>query len=132
MLSRTKGGKAFLKVDENNEPVRPALILPGMERAAVIGSGQRLLVFKLAEINALVGGGRGVILQELDLKEKLLGAAAIGAAGLVVEGAGRGGKEFNIALDVKALKPYEGKRARKGKMLAEKIKVAGLAPARSA
>ena len=126
MLSRTKGGKAFLKVDENNEPVRPALIQPGMERAAVMGSGQRLLIFKLAEINALAGGGRGVILQELDLKEKLLAATAIGAAGLVVEGAGRGGKEFNIALDAKALKTYEGKRARKGKMFAEKIKAAGL------
>ena len=128
LLSRTKGGKAFLKVDEKNEPVRPSLILPGMERAAVMGSGQRLLVFKLGEVNALAGGGRGVILQELDLKEKLLAATAIGAAGLVVEGAGRGGKEFNIALDARALKPYEGKRARKGRMFAGKIKAAGLKP----
>ena len=128
LLSRTKGGKAFLKVDEKNEPVRPSLILPGMERAAVMGSGQRLLVFKLGEVNPLAGGGRGVILQELDLKEKLLAATAIGAAGLVVEGAGRGGKEFNIALDARALKPYEGKRARKGRMFAGKIKAAGLKP----
>ena len=126
MLSRTKGGKAFLKVDEKNEPVRPALILAGMERAAVMGSGQRLLVFKLGEINALAGGGRGVILQELDLKEKLIAATAIGSAGLIVEGAGRGGKEFNITLEARALKVYEGKRARKGKLLAEKIKAAGL------
>ena len=128
MLSRTKGGKAFIKVDEKNEPVRPALIEAGMERAAVMGSGQRLLVFKLGEINPLAGGGRGVILQELDLKEKLIAATAIGAAGLIIEGAGRGGKEFNISLDAKALKPYEGKRARKGRMFAEKIKAAGLKP----
>ena len=128
MLSRTKGGKAFIKVDEKNEPVRPALVLPDTARVAVMGSGQRLLVFKLDEVSVLAGGGRGVILQELDLKERLLAVTVFGAAGLMVEGAGRGGKEFNVPLEPRALKPYEAKRARKGKLLAEKIKAAGLRP----
>jgi len=128
MLSRTKGGKAFIKVDDKSEPVRPAPIVADSHRVVAMGTGQRLLVFKLDEVNVLAGGGRGVILQELDLKEKLLAVAVIGSAGLIVEGAGRGGKEFNLALDGKALKPYEGKRARKGKLLAEKIKAAGLKP----
>ena len=128
MLSRTKGGKVFLKMDTAHEPVRPAVIAAGAVRVAAMGTGQRLLVFKLDEVNALAGGGRGVILQELDLKEKLLAVAVFGAAGLLVEGAGRGGKEFNISLEVRALKPYEAKRARKGKLLAEKIKAAGLRP----
>ena len=128
MLSRTKGGKAFIKVDDKSEPVRPAPIGADSHRVVAMGTSQRLLVFKLDEVNVLAGGGRGVILQELDLKEKLLAVAVIGPAGLVVEGAGRGGKEFNLALDGKGLKPYEGKRARKGKLLAEKIKAAGLKP----
>ncbi len=128
MLSRTKGGKAFLKVDENTEPVRPALVLPGAGRVATMGSAQRLLVFKLGEVNSLAGGGRGVILQELDLKEKLLAVTVFGDAGLVVEGAGRGGKEFNVSLEPRALKTYEAKRARKGKLLVDKIKAAGLRP----
>ena len=128
LLSRTKGGKAFLKFDAAHQPVRPAAIAAGAARVAVMGSGQRLLVFKLDEVNQLAGGGRGVILQELDLKEKLLAVSVFGAAGLLVEGAGRSAKEFNIALDPRALKPYEGKRARKGRLLAGKIKAAGLRP----
>ena len=128
MLSRTKGGKVFLKMDATHEPVRPALVGPGASRVAAMGTGQRLLVFKLAEVSLLAGGGRGVILQELDLKEKLLAVTVFADAGLMVEGAGRGGKEFNLALEPRALKPYEAKRARKGKMLAEKIKAAGLRP----
>lgn len=91
-----------------------------------MGTVQRISVFGLAEVNVLAGGGRGVILMELDLKEKLLAVAPVGEKGIVVEGAGRGGKEFNVALDLRALKAYEGKRARKGKLLAEKIKAAGL------
>lgn len=128
MLSRTKGGKSFIKVDDKSEPVRPALVAADGQRVVAMGTGQRLLAFNLDEVNVLAGGGRGVILQELDLKEKLLAVTVIGSAGLLVEGAGRGGKEFNLALDTKALKPYEGKRARKGKLLAEKIKAAGLRP----
>lgn len=125
MISRVKGGKAFMKVDEKNEPVRPALLAEGTVKVAVMGSLQRLLVCALAEVNLLTGG-RGVILMELELKERLLGVCAVGPAGIVVEGAGRGGKEFNLALDAKALRTYEGKRARKGKLLVEKIKAAGL------
>ena len=128
MLSRTKGGKAFIKMDASHEPVRPAIVTPDGARVAVMGSGQRLLVFKLDEVSILAGGGRGVILQELDLKEKLLAVTVFGAGGLMVEGAGRGGKEFNVSLETRALKPYEAKRARKGKLLVEKIKAAGLRP----
>jgi topoisomerase-4 subunit A len=125
MISRVKGGKAFLKVDEKSEPLRPALLKEGQAKVAVMGTIQRLLVFPLAEISIL-GSGRGVILMELDQKEKLLAVAGVGSGGIVVEGAGRGGKEFNVTLDLRALRPYEGRRARKGKLLLEKIKAAGL------
>jgi topoisomerase-4 subunit A len=125
MISRVKGGKAFLKMDEKSEPLRPALLKEGQAKVAVMGTIQRLLVFPLAEISIL-GSGRGVILMELDQKEKLLAVAGVGSGGIVVEGAGRGGKEFNVTLDLRALRPYEGRRARKGKLLLEKIKAAGL------
>ena len=125
MLSRVKGGKAFQKLDEKSEPVRPALVQDGQTRLAVMGSMQRLLVFGVDEVNTL-SSGRGVILMELELRETLLAVAAVGASGIVVEGAGRGGKEFNVPLSLRALKTYEGRRARKGKMLVEKIKAAGL------
>jgi topoisomerase-4 subunit A len=127
MVSRVKGGKAFMKVDEKNEPVRPALLPADAAKVAVMGTVQRLLVFGLDEVSVLAGG-RGVILQELDLKENLLAVSAVGPGGLLIEGAGRGGKEFNVPLEPRALKAYEGKRARKGKLLVEKIKAAALSP----
>ena len=125
MVSRVKGGKVFLKIDDKNEPVRPALLAEGRTRVAAMGTIQRLLVFNLAEISVLAGG-RGVVLMELEQKEKLLGVCAVGNVGIVVEGAGRGGKEFNLPISLKALKTYEGRRARKGKLLLDKIKAAGL------
>ncbi len=125
LISRVKGGKAFMKIDEKSEPLRPTLIREGQVKVAVMGTVQRLLVFAIDEVSTLASG-RGVILMELDQKEKLLAVAAVGSGGVVVEGAGRGGKEFNVALDLRALKPYEGKRARKGKLLLDKIRAAGM------
>jgi topoisomerase IV subunit A len=132
MLSRVKGGKAFMKLGEKDEPLRPALIAPEQTRVVTITSAKRLLAFAVGEVNILTGG-RGVILQELELKDKLLAVTVIGAAGVVIEGAGRGGKEFNITLAGRELTPYVAKRARKGKLLLSKIgNVAGLSPAKAA
>ena len=126
MVTRLKGGKTFMKLDDKVEPIRPALIEPTHTQVAVLTEKGRLLIFKLDEINELNGGGRGVILQELEAKEKLLGSATFGALGVTVEGAGRGGKDYNVTLKNKDLLPYEAKRARKGKPLAFRIKAAGL------
>ena len=125
LISRVKGGKAFMKIDDKNEPLRPTLIREGQLKLAAMGTVQRLLVFAIGEVSVLASG-RGVILMELDQKEKLLAVASVGSGGIVVEGAGRGGKEFNVALDLRALRPYEGKRARKGKLLLDKIRAAGM------
>ncbi|MFN0163500.1 MAG: DNA topoisomerase IV subunit A [Burkholderiales bacterium] len=127
MVSRVKGGKAFLKVDEQNEPIRPALLAEGATRVAVMGSLQRLLVFAIDEVSTLTAG-RGVILMEMERKETLLAVGAVGPGGVVIEGAGRGGKEFNVPLGPKVLKTYEGRRARKGKLLVERVRASGIRP----
>ena len=127
MLSRVKAGKAFLKLGEKDQPLRPALVGEGATRVVTVTEKQRLLAFALGEVSVM-SGGRGVILQELELREKLLAVTVIGAAGVVIEGAGRGGKEFNLTLSARQLAPYVAKRSRKGKLLLEKIKVAGLTP----
>jgi topoisomerase-4 subunit A len=132
MISRVKGGKAFMKLAENDEPLRPALIAASQTRVVTISEKKRLLAFGLAEVNTLTGG-RGVILQELELREKLQAVAVVGAAGVVIEGAGKGGKEFNVTLSGRELAPYVTKRSRKGKLLLAKIsQVAGLSAARPA
>jgi topoisomerase-4 subunit A len=76
-------------------------------------------------------GGRGVILQELDVREKLLAICVVGSAGVLLEGPGKAGKEFNLTLAGKELSSYVSKRARKGKLLLTKAKVANLSPIRA-
>ena len=127
MLSRVKAGKAFLKLGEKDQPLRPALVGEGATRVVTVTEKQRLLAFALGEVSVM-SGGRGVILQELELREKLLAVTVVGAAGVVIEGAGRGGKEFNLTLSARQLAPYVAKRSRKGKLLLEKIRIAGLTP----
>ncbi|MDB5806454.1 MAG: topoisomerase subunit [Betaproteobacteria bacterium] len=131
MLSRVKGGKSFMKLGEKDEPLRPALIGADMKRVVTITEKKRLLAFALEEVNTL-SGGRGVILQELELKDRLQAIAVIGQPGVVVEGAGRGGKEFNITLAGRDLATYVAKRARKGKLLLGINQVAGLSAVKPA
>ena len=85
-----------------------------------------MLVFGLDEIKTLSGGGRGVILMELEKNEKLQVALPISQKGVVVSGTGRGGKAQEVSLSASALGPHIGKRARKGKALESKIKPQGL------
>lgn len=78
------------------------------------------------EIKTLSGGGRGVILMDLDKNEKLIAAQAIGKRGVIVTGAGRGGKVQEVLLSASGLAAHVGKRARKGKSLEAKIKPSAL------
>ena len=127
MLSRFKGGKAFITLDDGDLPLLPRLV-PGNASAVACLSGQgRLLVFGLDEIKTLASGGRGVILMELEKGEKLLAAQAISQRGVLVSGIGRGGKAQEISLSAVALALHIGKRARKGKALESKLKAAALA-----
>ncbi|HYD79188.1 MAG TPA: DNA topoisomerase IV subunit A [Paucimonas sp.] len=127
MLSRTKGGKAFMTLDEGDEPLMPRVAASTASAIACLSEKGRLLVFGFDEIKALSGGGRGVILMELENNEKLAAAQPIDQRGVVVLGAGRGGKPQELALNASALAGHIGKRARKGKAIDSKIKASGLA-----
>jgi topoisomerase IV subunit A len=128
MLSRTKGGKAFMTLDEGDEPVAPRVVGSNASAIACLSEKGRLLVFGFDEIKVLSGGGRGVILMELEKNEKLLAAQPIDQRGVVVIGTGRGGKPQELALNAAGLANHIGKRARKGKALESKIKPATLTP----
>ena len=122
MVSRIKAGKAFVTLDDGDEPIAPRLIAPNASAVACLSEKGRLLVFGLDEVKTLSGGGRGVILIELEQNEKLIAALPISERGLVVSGTGRGGKPQELTLNGAALAPHFGKRARKGKALESKIK----------
>jgi topoisomerase IV subunit A len=119
MSTRQRGGKSYIGLDEGDEPITPC-ILPDDASAVVCMGGksgkERLLVFALAEVKQLAAGGKGVILMETDKGEAMMAALATNAKGVVVQREFRG-KQSEEALNLKALKLYEGKRARKGRLL---------------
>jgi topoisomerase-4 subunit A len=117
MVSRLKAGKAFMTLENGDEPVAPRIVDDKDSAVACLSEKGRLLVFGMDEMKALSGGGRGVILMELDTGEKLLAAQPISKQGVTLSGAGRAGKAQELALSGVALKPHIGKRARKGKAL---------------
>ncbi|WP_050463343.1 DNA topoisomerase IV subunit A [Herbaspirillum autotrophicum] len=127
MLSRVKGGKAFVTLDEGDLPLTPRPLPANASAVACLSEKGRLLVFGLDELKTLASGGRGVILMELEKGEKLLAAQAITQKGVLVSGIGRGGKAQEVSLSAVALGPHIGKRARKGKALESKLKANTLA-----
>ena len=62
LIGHTRAGKAVLTPDDDDRLFKCALIAPGDDTVAVIGSNRRLLVFPLAEMPVL-SRGKGVILQ---------------------------------------------------------------------
>lgn len=122
LVSRQRGGKAFLTLEEGDEPLRPKIVDVAVhDRIACLSSSARLLVFSPGELKLQSAGGRGLTLQELESGESLIDALPFGATGLVIEGQGRGGKDASVTLAGAALLPYVGKRARRGKKLEARL-----------
>ncbi|MET3133392.1 topoisomerase-4 subunit A [Oxalobacteraceae bacterium GrIS 1.11] len=122
MVSRIKGGKAFITLDDGALPLAPKVLPDSASALACISENARLLVFGLDEMKTLSNGGRGVTLMELDENEKLLAAQPISQKGVLVAGIGRGAKAQEARLTASSLAAHFGKRARKGKALEAKLK----------
>ncbi len=128
MVSRLKGGKSFITLDEGDKPLPPTVVVDGASAVAVISEKSNLLVFGMDEMKVLSNGGRGVILMDLADKEKLVAACAITDKGVTVQGIGNAQKAKEDRMGPTALAPHFGKRARKGKPMPVRIKPTGLAP----
>lgn len=123
LLSRQKGGKQFITVEEGAVPLRPAPVdAAADDRIACLSEKGRLLVFGLGEIKQQPGGGRGVTLMALEAGEKMRAAVACGKLGVRVAGLGRGGQATEVELAGAALAEYAGHRARKGALLKSRLK----------
>jgi topoisomerase-4 subunit A len=114
MVSRLKGGKSFITLDEGAVPLAPRVIGHAGAIACLSEKG-RVLVFGIDEMKVLTNGGRGVTLMELEPKETLLAAQPITQKGLNVIGTWAGDKPRTVELFASGLEPHFGKRARKGK-----------------
>jgi topoisomerase-4 subunit A len=122
MMSRQRGGKAFIDVGEGEQLCRPSLVggasgaepMPAATHVACASTGGRILTFEIAELKSLPKGGRGLTLIDLEPKDTLAGAAAY-TRSVRIEGIGRGGKEREETLEIRTLNNARGSRARKGK-----------------
>jgi topoisomerase-4 subunit A len=127
LVARNKAGKAFLSLEEGEEPLPPVRIGAAHRQVACAVAGGRLLVFGLDELKQQPGGGRGLMLMDLEDGEKLAAVTTLDQA-LRVTGIGRGAKAREDDLRLSALAFHVGKRGRKGKPLPVQIKVDRLLP----
>ncbi|MES2532413.1 MAG: DNA topoisomerase IV subunit A, partial [Pseudomonadota bacterium] len=122
MMSRHRGGKAFIDVGEGEQMCQPSLVggaggaepLAAATHVACASTGGRILTFDIAELKALPKGGRGLTLIDLEPKDTLAGAAAY-TRSVRIDGIGRGAKERDETLEIRTLNNARGNRARKGK-----------------
>ena len=114
LLSRQRGGKAFLALEGDEKPLPPVAFGTDASRVACLTLSGRLLVFGLDELKLQGNGGRGLTLVDLDAKDAVV-SVAVFASALRMLGSGRGGKAKDEVLRSAAIEPYVGKRARKGR-----------------
>jgi topoisomerase-4 subunit A len=121
MVGRNKAGKQFITVDK--EAILPPALFTPTEKSlvAAVSNGGRLLVFLLAELKHLSGGGKGVIIMGLGEGDELAAAAVINQAEIKIIGKA-GTKEQVVKLSGANLQSYFGKRARGGQRLLSKLK----------
>ena len=127
MLSRQKGGKAFISLGEGESVCRPspanvpppagatptALHVPATHIACA-STGGRILTFEINELKPMANGGRGLMLIDLEPKDTLAGAAAYSRS-VRISGVGRGGKDREETLEIRSLNNARAGRGRKGK-----------------
>jgi topoisomerase IV subunit A len=127
MISRQKGGKAFITVGEGESVCAPSHVsgsnatlqpgatsMPVATHVACASTGGRILTFEISELKLMEKGGRGLMLLDLEAKDALAGAAAYTRSVKLI-GIGRGGKDREETLEIRSLNNARAARARKGK-----------------
>lgn len=121
MVGRNKAGKQFISV-EDEQILPPALFTPSEQSLVVAATlSGRLLVFVLAEMKQLAGGGKGVVIMGIAEGDQLASAIVIDNPKATVI-TSNGSREQSIQLSDTELETHFGKRARMGKALQMKGK----------
>ena len=119
MMSRLRGGKAFISCGEGETVCRPSPAnVPPQAPAthvACASTAGRILTFEITELKPMSNGGRGLMLIDLDPKDTLAGAAAY-TRSVKITGVGRGGKERDETLEIRSLNNAKSHRGKKGKV----------------
>ena len=123
MVSRQKGGKAFITLGDGETVCAPSHAAFGSgaqptqpaTHVCCASAGGRILTFDIAELKMMDKGGRGLMLIDLEAKDSLAGAAAY-TRSVRIDGIGRGGKERDETLEIRSLNNAKAVRAKKGKV----------------
>jgi topoisomerase-4 subunit A len=126
MVSRVKAGKAFMTLDEDEEPIAPVALTPGLDHVAALSSRGRLLVFPLDEMRE-VPRGRGVIIMGLNPDERLMAVGLTTGSKVLVQGTNRLGRAVVAVIEGDELAKHLLHRARKGALVAHRMKPTGFA-----
>src|SRR3954454_12208061 len=113
LVTKTRQGKDFMKVDEGARAQPPALVNDSF--VAALSSDARLLLFALDEVPERPNGGVGVQLLSVPEGEKLAAVLTTDGKSLVVSGIRRK-KRAVETLNAKQLAEHIGKRAQRGKL----------------
>jgi topoisomerase-4 subunit A len=126
MVGRTKAGKQFISVKE--EAILPPAVISAPDTAlvAALAKSGKLLLFMLADLKALSGGGKGMMLMDLKADDALVGCRVITEPRLTLIGMA-GAKPRELVLEGKDLEFYFAGRARGGKVVDTKLKSLKLA-----
>jgi topoisomerase-4 subunit A len=114
LLTKTRQGKDFFKVEEG-AAAQPPAILKDEKFVAALSSDARLLVFPLEEVPERPNGGVGVQLLSLPEGERLADVAPTDGKSLVVSGIKRKNRA-SATLDQKGLGEHMGRRAQRGRV----------------
>lgn len=122
MTSRHKAGKAFMTCAAGESICRPSHVsgnsgtqtVAAATHVACASVGGRILTFEITELKLRPGGGRGLLLLDLDGTDTLAGAAAY-TRSVRIEGMGRGNKPREETLEIRSLNNARAARGRKGK-----------------
>ena len=123
MVSRHKGGKAFITLGDGETVCAPSHAAFGSGTQPTLpathvccaSAGGRILTFDIAELKMMDKGGRGLMLIDLEDKDCLAGAAAY-TRSVRIDGIGRGGKDRDETLEIRSLNNAKAARAKKGKV----------------
>ena len=123
MVSRHKGGKAFITLGEGETLCAPShgafgsgsAVMTPATHVCCASTGGRILTFDITELKMMDKGGRGLMLIDLEAKDSLAGAAAY-TRSVRIDGIGRGGKERDETLEIRSLNNAKSARAKKGKV----------------
>ncbi len=115
LVTKTRQGKDFMKVDEGARAQKPAFIAENASFVAALSSDARLLVFPLEEVPVRPNGGVGVQLISIPEGQKLATVSTTDGKSLVVSGIKRKNRAVET-LDAKQLAGHMGRRAQRGKV----------------